>query len=68
MSILFAAVNTCCHLTSCAGFKQGRGWAPFFGIGYGGFRGDNTSAMVTDKGIDFRQRVPVHKHFKIEVR
>ena len=54
--------------TQCVGFKQGRGFHPFFGVGYGGFRGQNTSAMMTNDGIDFKQRVPLHRHFKMEVR
>lgn len=51
-----------------AGFKENHGWQPFVGVGYGGFRGDNTSALVTDKGIDFWQRVPLHRRLAMEVR
>ena len=54
--------------SQCVGFKQGRGFHPFFGVGYGGFRGQNTSAMMTNDGIDFKQRVPLHRHFKLEAR
>lgn len=63
-----AAANQASTYLVHAGIKRDQGLHPFIGVGYGGFRGDNTSAMLTDKGIDFRQRVPVHRRLKLEVR